>query len=314
MGLTDMENRDIKIVDLTISFPVKDAILTAVDAVSVDFEYNKFTGILGESGCGKSVLGLSILSSLPSYAWKNGSIFYKNIDILTNVKAIPDFYGKEFGFIPQNPSESLNPTRTIEKQMNDILRTNHIKDKEDVIKEQWLCYFGLSNSKNILQSYPHELSGGMLQRVLCAMSLLCKPNWILADEPTKGIDEAMCKTVYRNLKKMKEQADCSMIVITHDLFLAESICDVVAIMYAGEIVEIGTQIFNKPMHPYTKGFLSARPENGLHIMPGRCVSLTQKMMGCKFANRCLYATMRCQKERPPIYSIAGGKVRCFLYA
>ena len=201
-----------------------------------------------------------------------------------------------------------------EKAVEDILLAGEIEDKNDVYKIKCLKFFGIDEPERVLESYPHELSGGMQQRVLCAMSISCKPKWILADEPTKGMDERLCGVVYDNLLSIKQNSPSSMIIITHDLKLAAQVCDKIAVMYAGQILEINSDLLKKPKHPYSQLFLKSLPENGLNTMQGISPVLGEKIQGCKFAPRCPYCMPICKNNMPDYYIEENVRVRCFLYA
>ena len=304
---------NIQVQNLYVYFPVEQGMVKAVDGISIDFVWGQFTAIIGESGCGKSVLGQALLNILPGYVRQKGSILYQGCDILRG--GLPDkFYGQEFGIVPQNPGDSLSSTRKIIKQMQDILDVNGVSDGDNAIKIKWLQFFGLADTSRILEAYPYELSGGMQQRVLCAMSCMCQPKWILADEPTKGLDERVCGVVYENLQKIKAAANCGMVIITHDLKLARDVCDRVAVMYSGQILEAGRDIFERPLHPYTKAFMASLSQNGFQPMAGTAPSPSDNLVGCKFAPRCPYASERCLKQTPQMYKAGDTMVRCFLYA
>lgn len=296
---------------LSVGFPVGQGFFYAVDNISMALQPRIFTAIVGESGCGKSVLGQAILGILPDNVQKKGAIFYKN----KPVNGLLEAGSQAFGLIPQNPSDSLNPTRKIGKQMQDILDTVDIADKNDAYKSECLEFFCLQDIPRVLAAYPHELSGGMLQRVLCAMSICHKPHWILADEPTKGLDEKVNSVVISNLQKMKQDLSVGMLIITHDIKLAQNLCDEVIVMYAGQIMERSSVLFQQPLHPYTQGFLQALPANGLQTMKGKAPAPGETGAGCKFAPRCPHCFARCLQEQPDLYTGAGGaQVRCFLYA
>lgn len=305
---------DLTLQQLYVHFPVPGGLVRAVDGVDICFRHGQITGIIGESGCGKSVLGQAVLGILPDYVTRSGSIFYRGTDILADNTALPGFYGQQIALIPQNPGDSLNPLRRIGRQFDDILQTAGIKDKTDQRKQQLLDFFGLPDAARVLAAYPHELSGGMLQRVLCAMSVCCSPNWLLADEPTKGLDETACGVVYENLQKIKTGQQLGMLIITHDLQLARSICADIAVMYAGQIVEYGPQVLTDPRHPYTQAFLAALPVNGFQPLAGLAPSPQDKLQGCSFAPRCKNNMPRCHKEKPPACKLESAEVRCFLYA
>ncbi len=309
-----LTGNNIIVKNLYVDFNINNKPLKIIDGIDILFEYGKFTAIIGESGCGKSVLGQAILNILPQNAACSGEILYKKISILNNTKNIDNFYGKEFEVVPQNPEAAFNPIRKIVKQMDDIFFAAGIKDDNNSDKEELLKLFGMDNTQRVLESYPHELSGGMQQRVLCAMSVMCKPKWILADEPTKGMDEKLCRVVFNNLSLIKKENFSSMIIITHDISLATEVCDIIAVMYAGQILEINNNLINNPMHPYTKLFLKALPENGLNVIKGKAPMPGEIIKGCKFAARCPHCMPVCLNKKPPVYNIDGVMVRCFLYA
>ncbi len=304
-----VKQENISIKNLTVAFRVGNNWLKAASNITAAFEAEKYTAIIGESGCGKSVLGQAILGILPDGAQRSG-------DVLSGGKPL-DYQTQRrlFGIIPQNPSDSLNPARKIYKQFQDLLDLNNIQDEQQLYKTQWLQFFGLDDTARVLQAYPHELSGGMLQRVLCAMAISTKPKWLLADEPTKGLDETNSAIALENLAKIKHELKTGMIIITHDIKLARDVCDVVMIMYAGQIMERSSNFFTEPLHPYSKCFLQALPENGLHPIPGKAPVPGTLQAGCRFADRCPYKQKRCVQEQPRLYALKDGRqVRCFLYA
>lgn len=296
----------VEIKNLSVGFHLPKGIFYAVDDVSISLAAKKFTAIIGESGCGKSVLGQAVLNILPSNVIKKGQVFYKG----RSVKG----FQTSFGLIPQNPSASLNPVRRIGRQMQDMLDVANISDADNAYKIQCLQLFGLQEAARVLSAYPHELSGGMLQRVLCAMAVSTKPEWILADEPTKGLDEQVGAVVRKNLMTIKQELGLSMLIITHDIALAQEVCDDVVVMYAGQLLEHNANLWQSPLHPYTQGFLKALPQNGLAAMPGRAPAPGELFAGCKFASRCPYCSRRCCEEKPGLYEAGTAQVRCFLYA
>ena len=311
-----MLNSDIYIKNLQIKIPQNNNYVNIIDDISIHFASDLFIGIIGESGCGKSILGEAIIGNLPDYVKVEGSICYKNINLLTERTKIKNFYTDEFGVIPQNPSESLNPLRNIRKQMDDVLlvgTTNEKLNTDNTYKQKLLTFFGLKNTTEILKKYIFELSGGMQQRVVCAMGILNQPQWILADEPTKGLDEKTCQVVYTNLVKIKNDKKHSMLIITHDLKLVKNICDKVAVMYAGQIVEYGDNILKHPLHPYTRSLLASLPENGFQVNTVQNKESTG-FYGCKFARYCKYCSQQCKEKIPDMYDVKNTKVRCFLYA
>lgn len=294
---------NINIENLSVSFFKNKNWIKILDNINIEFVAKKVTVIIGESGCGKSILGQAILDILPRNAKKEGAVIVDKTII------------NDFGIIPQNPSGSLNPIRKISLQMQDILDTKNIVDKNNTYKEKCLNIFGLQDVKRVLQAYPYELSGGMLQRVVCAMAISTNPKWILADEPTKGLDEITSKLVLTNLTKLKKYMQGNMIIITHDINLVRYLGDVTVVMYAGEVLEVNNEFMENPLHPYSKNFLQALPENGLKPISGKPPSLEDYFEGCKFVDRCKFSKSKCYRQRPQLYDLGNGKsVRCFLYA
>lgn len=310
-----MVKRNIELKKLSVHFPVKSGLVKAVDDVTYTFEDGEITAVLGESGCGKSVLGQAILGILPDYVQSAGQIYYGGKELLQQKNAMPDFYGKCVAVIPQNPSESLNPIRSIRKQFNDIMEVGGIIDKNDSLKRKLLESFSLQDADRVLDAYSFELSGGMQQRVLCAMSVCLNPEWIIADEPTKGLDDKTSSMVYENLQTVKRLKCSSMIIITHDINLARRLSDTIALMYAGQIVEKNRNLFEKPRHPYARAFVASMPENGFQTCPGKAPEPEDNLKGCRFAPRCKYCQQRCYEQVPELYRVDDDTmVRCFLYA
>lgn len=302
--------KGIEVKDLSVTFALPNRNIRAVDQVSAAFPSGKITGIIGESGCGKSVLGLAILGLLPPYANVDGTMEMDGA-VLQGRRAL----GTVIGLVPQNPAESLNPARTVAAHLSEALLPEKLSGRERKTRSLALLEtFGFSDSQRIMRSYPHELSGGMQQRVLCAIGSACSPPWILADEPTKGLDRDLRQQIQDNLLSLRKQGVDSMLVITHDLPLARGLCDYLAVMYAGQILEMGENVLEKPCHPYTQAFLNALPENGFQPLQGVAPQAGQRLAGCAFAPRCPYATQRCHTERPQaIHTEDGRIVRCFLY-
>lgn len=301
-----MVKTELEVKKLSVGFRLPKGIFYAVDNMNLVLEKEKFTAIIGESGCGKSVLGQAILNILPAGVVKKGAVFYQGKQVEGILSA--------FDIIPQNPSASLNPVRKIGRQMQDILDVHAIRDRDNSYKKYYLQLFGLQESERVLSAYPHELSGGMLQRVLCAMAVSSKPAWILADEPTKGLDERVSAIVRENLLTIKHDLGLSMLIITHDLALAQEVCDNVLVMYAGQLLEQNSRLWQQPLHPYTQAFFKALPQNGLQVMPGKAPAPGEALAGCKFAARCSHCSTRCLYERPLLYQVGEAQVRCFLYA
>ncbi|MEI3266370.1 MAG: ABC transporter ATP-binding protein [Frisingicoccus sp.] len=308
----------IELRDLVVHFPVRRGLVKAVDHVSVTFEEHQITGIIGESGCGKSVMGMAVLGLLPGYAKVCGEILYggRNLRELSP-KQMRRLRGRQLGLIPQNPGDSLNPVRRIGGQIMEAAALIGVKREEQ--KKQTadlLLRFGFEKNhlKRVEKAYPLELSGGMQQRALAAMGAASRPKWILADEPSKGLDVELRKQMYDTLRKMKNECVDSMLIITHDIALARNLCDSVAVMYSGQIIEKGKDILQNPKHPYTMGLMESLPENGFKPMRGIAPAPGQDFSGCKFAPRCPWAKAECWKKPPEFYSLDDRIVRCFLYA
>lgn len=303
----------IEVRDLQVNFHLRDREVRAVDNVRIAFPDGKITGIIGESGCGKSVLGLALLGLLPPYAEVKGQIFMDEKPIVPECSR--QNLGTVIGLIPQNPAESMNPAHTVAFHLKEALLPLRLNRRELRRRsEKLLQDFGFSDPSRILRCYPHALSGGMQQRVLCAIGSACAPRWILADEPTKGLDRDLRGQVQNTLLSLKTRGVESMLVITHDLPLARGMCDVLAVMYAGQIVEFGPNLLEHPLHPYTRAFLNALPENGFQALRGVAPRSGQRLPGCLFAPRCPRAMERCRVERPDAYACnTGANVRCFLY-
>lgn len=305
-----MVNDAIEIKDLSISFVLPNTVVRAVDNVSACFESGRITGLIGESGCGKSVLGAAILGLLPPYASAKGDIQLGMHSLIENSAIKHRLLGKHIGVIPQSPSESLNPARTVAAHLYEAQKPLNLPRQSCKIRAaDLLRSFGFEYVDRILKAYPHELSGGMQQRVLCAIGTACSPEWIIADEPTKGLDRALCDRAAETLLSLKAHDVKSMLVITHDLVLAGKLCDTVAVMYSGMIIEMGDAL-RHPLHPYTQAFLKALPEKGMTPIP-QTDECCKKTDGCPFAPRCTVSRPECFEKCPPPYGSQQHWVRCF---
>lgn len=312
--------QDIRFEDFSVRFPTRTGAVTAVNHVSAVFRGGRITGLIGESGSGKSVLGMAVLRLLPSSAILSGSCYYGQADLLAmDKKQMRRLRGKEISIIPQNPAESLNPMRKIGSQLTEGLTVHKLLKKRPAAGkvEALLTDFGLSSSGSIMKKYSFEMSGGMNQRILSVLGLACGPQWLIADEPTKGLDAVVCNQVYETLKKAARETTGSMLLITHDLKLAASLCEELYVLYAGNILEHGMakEVLGHPMHPYTRGLIASLPENGMHPIPGSAPEKGGDEAGCPFYARCSYATERCKNQMPDFYTAENGtEVRCVLYA
>lgn len=308
----------IRIEQLSIKFPIRNGYMAAVDDASISFLAGEITGIIGESGCGKSVLGMGMLGLLPAYAQVSGEIWFGDRELLSlKPGEMRKVRGRELGLIAQNPADSLNPVRKIKKQLLEAIRLDKKNQAEhQLMPARLLKSFGFRSDqiKTVLNSYPFQLSGGMQQRTVTAMGIASGADWILADEPSKGLDLALREQLYESLREVKRHHASGMIIITHDIVLAEALCDSVAVMYGGQIVEKGRQVLKSPRHPYTQGLLAAMPSQGMQIMAGQAPAPGERIKGCKFMPRCKFAMSVCGRECPQNSGDDTEMVRCFLYA
>jgi peptide/nickel transport system ATP-binding protein len=307
----------LSIMDLCVSFKTPLGQVLAVDRFSLDLEDGETLALVGETGCGKSVVASSVLGLLPGNAQVAGEILFHGIDLRKlNEKEISRIRGKEISLVFQNPSLALNPVQRIGGQVAEPLQVHHKMSKKMSLEsaERMLKKMGLCSE---CRSYPFQLSGGMNQRAMIAASVISTPKIIIADEPSKGLDASMARDIMDELAGLKEQNSSSLLLITHDLSMARRISDRLAIMYCGEIMELGAadEIFEGPMHPYTKALLNCLPEKGFHPIAGPSPSMTNPPRGCKFHPRCPKKYDMCM-QRPDIKEIKGGSkkrgVRCWL--
>ncbi|MDD1762215.1 MAG: ABC transporter ATP-binding protein [Methanothrix sp.] len=305
------------ITDLKTCFPSPDGLVKAVDTVDLHIDKGERLGLIGETGCGKTVLGLSIVRLLQATTRIDGRILYNNIDILkASDGKMRQLRGREIAMILQNPTTSLNPVLKIGDQIAEAISLH----QGYMRKEAWskavemLEAVKIPDSAERAHQYPHELSGGMRERVMIAMGLACNPNFIIADEPTKGLDARTKAQIIDLIHETTSKK--ALLIITHDLGVAGTICDRIAVMYAGELLEEASSdlILNDPLHPYTRGFINSLPSRGLVPIPGTSPSLIDPPQGCRFHNRCPQAAKICSKKHPTLMEIEKGhKVRCLLY-
>lgn len=310
------EGKGFEAQELSVSFHVRGERVPVLHDMSIHLTQGGVTGIIGESGSGKSVFGEALFGLLPESAEIRGKVQFDGKDVFALTQSEKtSLWGNVWGLVPQLPQEALSPLRTIDGHLRDVRCGAGMKPLTQEKAVELLRSFELAEPERVLRSYPHELSGGMLQRVLCAMAAACCPAWILADEPTKGLDEEVREAVGRSLARMAERTRCTLLVITHDIALAHSICDRLIVMYEGEIVELlAVAPELAAHHPYTQALLRALPENGFEALPLQAEISDDAGSGCRFAPRCTHADVRCRRERPSLYAAGAGKVRCFLYA
>lgn len=298
--------------NLNVGFNINDNFYYALNNISLSFEKGKIHALAGESGCGKSVFVNTILKLLPKNGIiKSGSILYNKEDLLSiKDKNFRKLRGKKISLIPQDPFMSLNPLYTIENQLKEV--------KDDICSiKKALEEVKIKNINTVLKSYPHELSGGMKQRVIIAMSLINDAEIILADEPTTALDVSVSNSILDLLLDLKNKGK-TIILITHDLSIVSNYCDTTTIMYLGNIVETGKtkDIFKHPRHPYTKALLNALPTKRgkkLENIKGQISPITQTIEGCKFHPRCKDVMKKCKCNKPELKDICDVKVSCWLY-
>lgn len=296
----------------------------AVDGVDFMIRKGETLGIVGESGCGKSVTSMSILKLLPPEGKViEGEILFKGRDLTKcTAREMEKVRGKEISMIFQEPMTSLNPVYTVGAQIEEMLR-NHEKLTKKEAREKaihMLKLVGIPSPEKRVDEYPHELSGGMRQRVMIAMALSCNPELLIADEPTTALDVTIQAQILELMRDLKKQLNTSIMMITHDLGVIAEMADYVLVMYAGMVMEYCDvkQLFKNPLHPYSQGLLNALPrfddvKDKLYVIDGMVPSLYDMPDGCRFWPRCPYATERCKKEVPELYCCEDRKVRCFLH-
>lgn len=300
----------IQIKDLHVQFSTYGGQVQAVRGVSFDLHKGETLAIVGESGCGKSVTSQSIMRLIPTPPGRitSGSILFKGQDLTKlSEKKMRDIRGADISMIFQDPMTALNPTLRVGEQIaeNIMQHENTSKEKAKEKAFEMLELVGIPNPKERLKQYPHEFSGGMRQRIVIAMALVCNPEVLIADEPTTALDVTIQAQILELFKDIQQKTDVSIVLITHDLGVVAQVADRVAVMYAGKIVEIGTRrdIFYTPQHPYTKGLLRSVPrldlyESELVPIAGSPPDLFAPPSGCSFAPRCPYVMEVCDRMYP----------------
>jgi peptide/nickel transport system ATP-binding protein len=307
------------------TFRTDDGEFTVIDGVNFFINQGETLGVVGESGCGKSITALSIMGLLPPNGKvTEGEIRLQGENLLSLTK---EEYrrkrGKDMGMIFQEPMTSLNPVYSIGFQMIELLREHlHLSKKEARHRAlDMLRLVGIPRADEVIDEYPHQLSGGMRQRVMIAMGLACNPAILIADEPTTALDVTIQAQILELIAKLQETLNMSVMLITHDLGVVAEVCDRVVVMYAGQIVEESgvEQLFEDPKHPYTEGLMASTPKlhemtEFLHTIKGTVPDLKHMPKGCRFSTRCSYVMERCHTNAPPLAEVEQGRLcRCWLY-
>lgn len=302
---------------LTTRFFTEDGVVRAVEDVSFEIYPGEILSLVGESGCGKSVTGLSLLKLIPTPPGKieSGELLFDRKDLLNlEEKEMERVRGNDISMIFQEPMTSLNPVFTIGNQIMEALQLHQSLDKKEARRKaiEMLDRVRIPSPEVRIDSYPHQLSGGMRQRAMIAMALSCQPKLLIADEPTTALDVTIQAQVLRLLKEIQREMGMAVMLITHDLGVVSEIADRVAVMYAGRIVESGPieAIFGQMRHPYTKGLLESIPQleekrRRLNAIPGQVPNPMDLPEGCKFHPRCYLMSDDCKKEEPPLFEVDG---------
>ena len=317
-------NNVLEIRGLNSYFFTEKGVAPAVDGLDLDIPKGKIIGLVGESGCGKSMTAKSIMGLL-KYPGRvaGGSIRFEDQDLTRlSDKELRKICGNDISMIFQEPMTSLNPVLKVGRQVRETLLVHNPAMSKAEAKQRVVEMFqrvGIPEAEKRYDCYPHELSGGLRQRVMIAMAMVCKPKLLIADEPTTALDVTIEAQILRLMKELRDETGMSVLIITHNMGVVAEICDYVYVMYAGKIMEQAEtfELFDHTMHPYTKGLLDSIPRIGqnaerLHTIPGVVPNLLHLPQGCPFSNRCEYATDQCRTEKAQLHPVAPDhQVRCF---
>lgn len=322
-----MQQTILEVKNLTTSFKTERGVMKAIDGINFRVNANEILGIVGESGCGKSVTCQSIMRLYDEKytVILRGEILFKGENLLKySGRKMQSIRGDEISMVFQDALSALNPVMRVGDQIMEAIKLHNKGISKQEARERALNILklvGIPAYKERFSQYPHELSGGMRQRVMIAIALVCKPSVLIADEPTTALDVTIQAQILSLITKLKEETGASIILITHDLAVVSETCDRVIVMYLGQIVEEADarEIFSNPKHPYTKGLMQSIPQmteqkpERLYAIRGTVPLLNQIGQGCRFADRCEYACEQCRKEMSQLQELENGHtVRCFL--
>jgi oligopeptide/dipeptide ABC transporter ATP-binding protein len=308
--------------DLTVTFRLAKRTVVAVQEVGFQIERGRVLGLVGESGCGKSTTALAVMRLLrPPARIESGRVLFQGQNLVTmDSRSLQRLRGDRFSMFFQSPAGALNPTLTVERQVGEALRTHRPLDRSEVRSKvlELLELVGIPSPRERLRAYPHELSGGMKQRVLIAMAVALEPELLVADEPTSALDVTIEAQVVGLIKDLRKRMGMAVLFITHDLALAAGVCDEVAVMYGGLIMERApvVELFSRPAHPYTMALLASRPmdhwrRGRVNQIPGQPPVLERLSAECPFAPRCGWAAPECVAQLPALRELRPGHwVRC----
>jgi len=308
---------------LTVSFDTPEGQVHAVSGIDFDLEAGEALAIVGESGSGKTQSMMALMGLLAENGHASGEAMFKGKNLMNlDATQLNKYRGSDIAMIFQDPMTSLNPYLSVEKQMNEVLMHHQGMNQREATEHsiEMLRAVRIPDPEQRVRQYPHEFSGGMRQRVLVAMGLLCQPDILIADEPTTALDVTVQSQITQLMGELRRNSNTAIVLITHDLGVVAGLCDKVMVMYAGEVVEYGTveQIYYQPRHPYTKGLLESVPrlddvdDDSLHAIPGNPPNLLALPRGCSFRGRCSEAFKACT-EKPEIRDTGDGQLsRCHL--
>lgn len=317
----------LEVKNLQTYFYSREGVAKAVDGVSFTLHKGETLGIVGESGCGKSMTSLSLLKLVPTPPGKiiNGEILLNNTDLLKlSDEELRKIRGNKISMIFQEPMTSLNPVLTVGEQIAETIRLHQGLSRKEAWQQavEMIRLVGIPAPEKRAKQEPYQLSGGMRQRIMIAMALACKPDVLIADEPTTALDVTIQAQIIDIIRNLQQQLGMSIIFITHDLGVVAEICDKIAVMYAGQVVEEGStdSLFEKPLHPYTNGLIQSLPklyedQEELSTIHGTVPSPYHYPIGCRYAERCPFATELCREQQPELIMVEQDKkVRCWMYS